>query len=61
MALVAMEEPTLFLSPDAGTAIRDAKVNVIRQIEPIDINDVVVSSFFQSRYPSHSLNESASL
>jgi len=50
MALVAMEEPAHFLSPDAGAAIRDAKVNVIRQIEPIDITNVVVSLVFKSKY-----------
>ena len=42
MALVAMEEPAHVFGPHASSAIRDAKVEVIKQIKPIDINDVVV-------------------
>jgi hypothetical protein len=45
MALVAMEEPTPpthEFGPEASSAIRNAKVEVIKQIKPIDINDVVV-------------------
>jgi glucose-6-phosphate 1-dehydrogenase len=45
LALVAMEEPSQVFGPEAGSAIRDAKVNVIKKIKPIDINQVVVGQY----------------
>jgi hypothetical protein len=45
LALVAMDEPSQVFGPEAGNAIRDAKVAVIKKIKPIDVKDVVVGQY----------------
>jgi len=45
LALVAMEEPLDILGANAGDAIRDAKVAVLRQVRPIDLTEVVLGQY----------------
>lgn len=45
LTLLAMEAPKILEGPDAGEAIRDAKVAVLNAIEPIGIDDVVLGQY----------------
>lgn len=45
LALLAMEPPIAADGPDAGTYIRDAKVNVLRAIKPVTLDDVVLGQY----------------
>ena len=45
LALVAMEKPATVFGPNAGTAVRDAKVAIIRKIRPIALEDVVLGQY----------------
>ena len=45
LSLVAMEPPTRVRGDAANEAIRDAKVNVLKCIEPIQLEDVVLGQY----------------
>lgn len=45
LTLVAMEAPPTFRGPEAGAGIRDAKNNVLRCIQALDPNEVVVGQY----------------
>lgn len=40
-----MEAPTVVEGPDAGRAIRDAKVNILRAIEPLKLEDTILGQY----------------
>ena len=48
LALVAMEEPAEIQGPRAGTAVRDSKVALLKQIRPIALSDVVIAQYIGS-------------
>jgi len=45
LAIVAMEAPPRVQGEDAGTFVRDAKVNVLRCIAPINPDEVVIGQY----------------
>lgn len=45
LTLLAMETPTKLEGPSAGEAIRDAKVAVLKSIEAIQLEDVVLGQY----------------
>jgi glucose-6-phosphate 1-dehydrogenase len=45
LTLMAMEPPAKLQGPDAGQAIRDAKVAVLNAIPPIEIDEVVLGQY----------------
>ena len=45
LTILAMETPRVLDGPEAGTAIRDAKVAVLKAIHPIQLKDVVLGQY----------------
>ena len=45
MTLLCCEPPTVANGPDAGNAIRDAKVHVLNSIPPIELEDCVLGQY----------------
>eukprot|EP00607_Mallomonas_marina_P008164 CAMPEP_0182423458 /NCGR_PEP_ID=MMETSP1167-20130531/9469_1 /TAXON_ID=2988 /ORGANISM="Mallomonas Sp, Strain CCMP3275" /LENGTH=542 /DNA_ID=CAMNT_0024602467 /DNA_START=76 /DNA_END=1701 /DNA_ORIENTATION=- len=45
MSLIAMEAPVSIIGPDSPNLVRDAKVNALRAIHPIKIEDVIIGQY----------------